>query len=106
MAPPSASCGGEILEPTYTVVLREESEGGFTILVPALPEIVRYGRTVEEAKQMAADAIRCAILGRQDLGERVREEGPTITIPAEDRTGPLHVCRMTSAPLGQPAAHA
>ena len=43
------------MEPTYTVVLREEPEGGFTVLVPALPEIVSYGETIEEARRMAAE---------------------------------------------------
>ena len=59
------------MEPTYTVVLRAEPEGGFTVLVPALPEIVSYGETLAEAQRMAADAIRCAILGRRDLGEPI-----------------------------------
>ncbi len=60
---------------TYTVVLRAEPEGGHTVLVPALPEIVSYGETVEEAKRMAQDAIECALLGRRDLGEPWPEEG-------------------------------
>jgi antitoxin HicB len=72
------------MEPTYTVVLRPEPEGGFTVLVPALPEIVSYGKTLEEARRMAADAIRCTILGRQDLGEPVPEEGAVVSVPAEE----------------------
>ena len=94
------------MEPTYTVVLRAEPEGGFTVLVPALPEIVSYGRTLEEAKAMAADAIRCTILGRQDIGEPVPEEASVVSIPAEDRTGDLYICRVASAPLEEAVAHA
>ena len=41
----------------YTIVLRPESEGGFTASVPALPGCVTYGRTLKEAKAMARDAI-------------------------------------------------
>lgn len=41
----------------YNVVLRPEPEGGYTALVPALPGCVTYGRTVDEARTMAKDAI-------------------------------------------------
>jgi len=94
------------MEPTYTVVLRAEPEGGFTVLVPALPEIVTYGETIEEAQRMAADAIRCAILGRQDDGQPIPEEGSIVPLPAEERTGDLYLCRVTSAPLDEVLAHA
>ena len=87
--------------PTYTVVLRAEPEGGYTVLVPALPEIVSYGGTIGEAQHMAADAIRCAILGRQDEGEPAPQEGPLVTLPAEERTGDLLICRVTSAPFDE-----
>ena len=39
------------------IMLRPEPEGGYTALVPALPDCVTYGRTVDEAKEMAKDAI-------------------------------------------------
>ena len=81
------------MERTYTVVLRAEPEGGFTVLVPALPEIVSYGGTIEEARRMAADAIRCAILGRQDDGEPVPEEGRIVGVPPAEQTGNLYLCR-------------
>lgn len=41
----------------FNVVLRPEPEGGFTAMVPALPGCVTHGRTLEEAKEMARDAI-------------------------------------------------
>lgn len=41
----------------YNVMLRPEPEGGFTVIVPALPGCVTYGRTIKEAKAMAYDAI-------------------------------------------------
>jgi antitoxin HicB len=41
----------------YNIVLRPEPEGGYTALVPALPGCVTYGRTLQEAKDMARDAI-------------------------------------------------
>jgi antitoxin HicB len=41
----------------FNIMLRPEPEGGYTALVPALPGCVTYGRTVDEAKEMAKDAI-------------------------------------------------
>ncbi len=46
-------------EYTYTVLLQPEPEGGFTVLCPALPGLVTYGETIEEARAMAAEAIEC-----------------------------------------------
>jgi antitoxin HicB len=41
----------------FNIVLRPEPEGGFTVIVPALPGCVTHGRTLTEAKKMAKDAI-------------------------------------------------
>ncbi len=51
----------------YNIVLRPEAEGGYTALVPALPGCVTYGRTLEEAQELAKDAISgyIASLGKQ-----------------------------------------
>jgi predicted RNase H-like HicB family nuclease len=42
----------------YTVVFESQPEGGFTVHVPALPGCITEGDTLEEARRMAADAIR------------------------------------------------
>lgn len=42
----------------YQIVLTPEKEGGFTVTVPALPGCVSYGRTIDEARAMIADAIQ------------------------------------------------
>ena len=34
---------------TFSITLRPEPEGGFTVRVPALPEIVTYGESENEA---------------------------------------------------------
>lgn len=41
----------------FNLVFRPEPEGGFTVVVPALPGCVTYGRDLKEAKKMASDAI-------------------------------------------------
>ena len=45
----------------FTVVLEPEEEGGFTVRVPSLPEIITYGEDEQEALAMAEDAIRLVI---------------------------------------------
>jgi len=42
----------------YNLVFRPEPEGGFTVIVPALPGCITYGKNLEEAKWQAQDAIR------------------------------------------------
>ena len=56
---------------TYTVVLRSEPEGGFTVRVPVLPEIVTYGEDEKEALTMARDAIELALASRRERAEDV-----------------------------------
>jgi antitoxin HicB len=46
---------------TFAVVLAHEEEGGFTVRVPALPEIVTYGKDEAEALAAARDAIRLVL---------------------------------------------
>jgi antitoxin HicB len=53
----------------YTINLRPEPEGGYTVLVPALPEVVTYGETEDEAVRMAHEAIGLALEVRRDEGD-------------------------------------
>lgn len=46
---------------TYAVVLEPEDEGGFTVRVPAFPEIVTYGKDEREALVMVENAIRLVV---------------------------------------------
>lgn len=54
---------------TFAVVLEPEDEGGFTVRVPAFPEIVAYGKDEREALAMAQDAIRLVIEDSVARGE-------------------------------------
>jgi len=47
----------------YRVIYEPLNDGGFQVIVPALPGIVTYGRTLDEAREMAQDAISCHIQG-------------------------------------------
>ena len=57
------------VELSYTIQLRPEPEGGYTVLVPALPEIVTYGIDEKEALRMAHEAIALALEVRREDGE-------------------------------------
>jgi antitoxin HicB len=55
----------------YTINLRPEPEGGFTVLVPALPEVVTYGADETEALAMAREAIELALAVRREEGNEI-----------------------------------
>jgi antitoxin HicB len=52
----------------FTVVLEPQEEGGFTVSVPALPEVVTEGDSEAEAMAMAEEAIRAVLAYRRDHG--------------------------------------
>ena len=55
----------------YRVIYEGLSEGGYQVIVPALPGIVTYGRTLEEAREMARDAVVCHLRGLLGDGEEI-----------------------------------
>jgi predicted RNase H-like HicB family nuclease len=59
----------------YNIILKEEPEGGYTVMVPSLPGCITYGKTVEEAKEMAEDAIALYIESLNENGEEVPNDG-------------------------------
>ena len=72
---------------SFTVIYEPAEEGGFIVTVPAMPGLVTEGDTIEEAREMAADAIRCYIASLQKDGEPIPDEGSfrqeKISIPVE-----------------------
>ena len=55
----------------YRITLRKESEGGYTVQVPALPGCVTCGKTMEEAIEMSRDAITGYVESLIEDGEPV-----------------------------------
>jgi antitoxin HicB len=68
---------------SYRITLRKEPDGGYTVLVPALPGCVTYGQSVEEAIEMAKDAIRGYV-------ETLIEDGEEVPVEED-----LIECRLT-----------
>lgn len=64
----------------YHVLYEELGEGGYQVMVPALPGIVTYGRTLGEAREMAQDAIACHIRGLLRDDEEIPED-PFLPLP-------------------------
>ena len=62
-----AECG-------YTVLYEQLAEGGYQVIVRALPGVVTYGRTLQEAREMASDAIACHIRGLLKDKDEVPED--------------------------------
>ncbi len=72
---------------TFKVVFVPEPEGGFTVTVPELPEVVTCGQDMDEAIRMAQEAIELALEVRLEEGDPipgkqgVEIKDLTITIP-------------------------
>lgn len=47
-----------MVDKEYEVVLTAQAEGGYSVSVPELPDVVTEGETREEALEMARDAIQ------------------------------------------------
>ena len=53
---------------SFSVVLEPQEGGGFTVSVPALPEVVTEGDSEREAIANAEEAIRAVLAYRMDHG--------------------------------------
>jgi len=65
---------------TYTVVLLPAEEGGYTVLVPALPGCVTEGDTLTDALLMVEDAIAGYLAVLAEDGDPPPTEGPEISV--------------------------
>lgn len=55
----------------YRIRLEREEEGGYTVIVPALKGCITFGESVEEAIEMAKEAIEGYIETLIELGNEV-----------------------------------
>jgi predicted RNase H-like HicB family nuclease len=55
-------------EYSYTALFEPAEEGGYVVTCPALPGLVTEGDSLEEAREMARDAIRAYLASLQKDG--------------------------------------
>ena len=48
---------------------------GYQVTVPSLPGLITFGRTLEEAREMAGDAVLVHLEGLRKAGELIPDEG-------------------------------
>jgi predicted RNase H-like HicB family nuclease len=69
---------GRIYE--YTAFFAANEHGGYTVTVPVLPGLVTEGRDLEDARDMAKDAIECYIQGLKKAKEAIPGERETAQV--------------------------
>jgi antitoxin HicB len=62
----------------YSILLRKEPEGGYTVTVPSLSGCITYGDTIEEAIDMAKEAVELYIESLKEHGEVIPTEESTL----------------------------
>lgn len=77
---------------TYTFVFAPEPEGGYTVTCPALRGLVTYGESLDEAREMARDAMEGLVEVMLEQGEPVPESDAPEAVPRFNRLAhTLHV---------------
>jgi len=61
----------------YTAFFEANENGGYTVTVPTLPGLVTEGKNLEDAREMAKDAIRCYIQGLKKAKQEIPIEKET-----------------------------
>lgn len=62
---------------TYRILLRKESDGNFTAMVPSLPGCITWGETMDDAIQMAREAIEAYVAVLDEEGEPIPDDSDT-----------------------------
>jgi antitoxin HicB len=60
----------------FTVILEPQPEGGYTVRVPSLPEVITEGDTEAEALAMVQEAIRLVLDHRRKHGIAIADDMP------------------------------
>ncbi len=64
----------------FHILFRPEPEGGYTAIIPALPGCITYGKTIEEASEMAEDAIQGYLESVKKSKEKIRDDHETFIL--------------------------
>jgi predicted RNase H-like HicB family nuclease len=63
---------------SYRILLKKEPEGGYTVTVPSLPGCVTYGKSIEEATEMAKEAIELYLESLKSHHEEIPNDEGTL----------------------------
>ncbi len=62
----------------FKILLQKEPEGAYTAFVPRLPGCITYGETINEAIDMAREAIALYIEEMRSHGEGIPDDSETL----------------------------
>jgi antitoxin HicB len=72
-------------EDSFMVLFEPAEEGGYVVTCPALPGLVTEGDTLEEAREMAKDAIRAYLESLQTDGLPIPTDTPIREEPVKEQ---------------------
>ncbi len=66
------------MQHSYKILLHKEDQGKYTITVPALPGCVTYGNNIDDASNMAKEAIELYIEELKSRNEFIPDDNETL----------------------------
>ena len=63
---------------TFKIHLHKEGDSSYTATVPILPGCITYGENIDEAIEMAKEAIELYIEDLQERGEEIPDDSNTL----------------------------
>lgn len=70
----------------YPAVFHKAEEGGFWVSFPDIPECMTQGDNMQDAYEMAVDALGLSLSTMEEAGEVIPEASPLDCVDAEDGT--------------------
>lgn len=70
----------------YPAVFHKAEEGGFWVSFPDIPECMTQGDDMQDAYEMAVDALGLSLSTMEDAGEVIPEASPLDRVDSEDGT--------------------
>jgi antitoxin HicB len=82
---PRSSTRETVAEYSFTVFFEPAAEGGYVVTCPALPGLVTEGDTLDEARNMARDAIRAYLESLRKDGEPIPADPKLAAQPVKEK---------------------
>jgi antitoxin HicB len=79
-----AKQSARLVEATYLCRFQPEPEGGYTVTCPALPAVVSYGETLEEARANAREAIKLCLEVFQEQVQPIPASDADLPTPPDE----------------------